>query len=180
MVRKPALLNARGITLTEVMIVTAIISLIGLVTPKLMQQSSEFFLMNRSRLEMQQDSRMIVSHVTRNLRQAIASTIVISQNAGLPPYSMISFQKRNKSPNANAPEGGDLVRYDLRSGGRFFVTVNGVPKLLSSNVQFVAFGFPRMDDMQVISFSLTLQKSIGGGDRKAIHVTSEKIGVMNQ
>jgi prepilin-type N-terminal cleavage/methylation domain-containing protein len=172
-------LGSKGVTLTEVLLVTAILGVISLVIPKLMQQTNQFFLMNRSRMEVQQEARMIISNVAKNLRQANASSIVISQDAGQPPYSGITFVKRNKTLGSNNAN-GDTVQYVLRSGGRFFMSINGKEALLSSNVAFVAFGFPRTDDRQVVTFSISVGKSVGAGKTKLLHVTSEKIGVMNQ
>ena len=76
-------------------------------------------------------------------------------------------------------------------GGRLFIflskpsrnqpiqTVSGKTRLLTANVRYAAFNFPRSDDLGIVSVSLTLEKALYGGRRKALQMSSERVRVMN-
>lgn len=178
----------KGISLPEVVIVSAIIGIIGLITPKLMRQANDFFLMNRARLDIQREARIVTGTVSRHLRQALANTVVIDQIAGQPAYSRITFTTQaaprkpsqtiviwQRSHTAGCP-------FPTASSGELVMTINGLPlrpRVLSENIRFVAFSIPRSDLATVASFALSMEKAAASGRNKALHVTSEKIGIMN-
>lgn len=158
-----------GVTLMELLIVVGIISaLFGVASPILLQVNRQF-IMNRTRVELQQEARSIMYLMTRNLRQAQAGTITLSRhNSGQPFYSKISFTKQ---------QGGTVVFY--QQGTSLYHVVGTTGRALSKNLKYLAFTFPRSDDMGILSVSITMEKAIYEGKTKALHMASEKVRVMN-
>jgi hypothetical protein len=66
-----------------------------------------------------------------------------------------------------------------QSGSRLIMTQGNVSTTLSKNLAYLAFTFPRSDDMTIVSVSMTLKESIYGGMTKALHMASERVRVMN-
>ena len=113
--------------------------------------------------------------LTRNLRQAQRDTVSISRaNSTQPFYSMITFTTEQSTTtyvsNTITFQQEGTVLYQLRGGNK---------RVISRNLAYLAFTFPRSDDMGIISVSLTLQKNIYEGKKKALHMASEKVMLMN-
>ena len=107
--------------------------------------------------------------MTRSLRQAQANSIKISRaNSSQPFYSKITFTK----------EQGDVLVFQ-QEGVNLYQIIGGASRPLSRNLKYLAFTFPRSDDMGIISVSLTLEKNIFQGRKKALHMASEKVRIMN-
>jgi len=159
----------RAFTLTEVMLVVAITSVVFAIASPILLQANRQFIMNRTRIELQQEARSIMYVITRNLRQAQANTITVNRaSASQPFYSKITFTK----------EQGTVMTFQQE--GVFLYNVIGARKVkMSGNLKYLAFTFPRSDDMGIISVSITLEKNIFEGRKKALHMASEKVRVMN-
>jgi prepilin-type N-terminal cleavage/methylation domain-containing protein len=157
-----------GFTLVETIITASILSLLALVIVPLLLHSARFFLLNRTRVELQRDARVCLSIMTRNLRQASSATVSISQAAGQPYYSQISFTDVGGVPFVYS-QSGTLLRE----------TRGGVTKTLSDDLRFLNFYFPRSDDMTIVSVSFTLEKAIFEGRTKALHVATERVRIMD-
>lgn len=151
------------------MLVVAITSAVFAIAAPIMLQANRQFVMNRTRVELQQEARSIMYVITRNLRQAKSSTITSSRANPLQPfYSRISFTKQ---------DGRQMV---FQQEGVYLYNVIGTRKVqLSKNLKYLAFTFPRSDDMGILSVSITLEKNIFEGRKKALHMASEKVRVMN-
>lgn len=158
----------KGFTLVETVITASILCMLALVIVPLLLHSTRFFLLNRTRVELQRDARAALATVTKSLRQAQSSTIVIGQVSGQPYYSQIAF----------TDAGG--ASYVYRQNGTSFQEVRGTTtRTLSDDLRFLNFYFPRSDDMTIVSVSLTLEKAIYEGKTKALHVATERVRVMN-
>ncbi|MBI3564466.1 MAG: prepilin-type N-terminal cleavage/methylation domain-containing protein [Elusimicrobia bacterium] len=159
-----------GYTVTELMLVVAIIGILASMSARILLQVNRFFILTNTKNEIQGEARGIMYIVSRELHQAQSSTIVIDRfNASQPFYSRITFTKI---------QGGNSVSY-YQNGTQFIQSVGASSQTLSKNVQYMSFTFPRSDDMTIVSFALTLQKSIYEGRVKALHMASERIQVMN-
>jgi prepilin-type N-terminal cleavage/methylation domain-containing protein len=159
----------RAFTLVELMIVVSIIGILFAVGAPLLQQVNRFFILSKTRLEIQQEARSIMYVVTRNLRQAQSGTITISRADATQPFcSKISFTKE---------QGGLLVFQ--QKGTNLVQVIGGSQRVISKNLKYLAFTFPRSDDMTIISVSITLEKSIFEGRTKALHMASERVRIMN-
>ncbi len=165
----------RGVTLMELIMVVAITSILFGVAAPILLQANRQFIMVRTKLELQQEARGIMYVLTRAIRQAHSDSITISHaNDSQPFYSKITFTKEGSTTT--------LVSQTLvfQQEGTTLYQLFGVNKrVLSRNLQYLEFTFPRSDDMSIISVSITLQKSIYEGRTKALHMASEKVRVMN-
>ncbi len=157
-----------GYTLTEMLIVVAILGVVTLVGAPVMTNSVRYFVLTRVKLEIQREARAAMSLMCRNLRQAQSSTIRIDQVSGQPYYSRIQFTKMQ----------GTTVSY-YQSGKKLIQTVGTTTTTLTPNLRYLAFSFPRSDDMGIISVSITIEESTYSGQSKALHMASEKVRVMN-
>ena len=164
--------NARsrsGFTLTEAMLTVAIVGILASLSVTTMIQVQRFFIMTKARADLQKEARGIMYIITRELRQAQNSKITIGRNTNSQPYySQISFTKQQ----------GTAMSF-FQSGYQLKQTWGGSTRTLSKNLCYLAFSFPRSDDMTIVSVSMTLQLTIFEGKKKALHMASEKVRVMD-
>jgi len=161
--------RCKGVTLMELMVVIGIVSALFMIGAPMLNQVNRQFILTRTRMELQQEARSVMYVITRNLRQAQADSIIISRaNASQPFYSKITFTKE---------QGTTLVFQ--QEGTVLYQVINTARRPLSKNLNYLAFTFPRSDELGIISVSLTLQKNIYEGRKKALHMASEKVRVMN-
>jgi hypothetical protein len=107
--------------------------------------------------------------ITRELRHARAMSIVIDRASAAQPFcSRITFTR---------VQGNTIQIY--QSGNKLVHTSGGKTQTILQNLGYLAFTFPRSDDLAVISVALTLQQGIYLGQKKALHMASENIQVMN-
>lgn len=160
--------DRKGTTLVELMIVIAIIGVIFSVGHSILMNITRFTQLSNSRLETQSGAREALSHISKTLRQARASTVVISNQTGQPPLSKISF---------TAIDGRTLGYY--QSGKALYFLNGGFATKLSENLRYIAFHHPRTDDSAIISVSVTYEKGTYEGGTKALQMAIEKVRVMN-
>lgn len=161
-------MNRRGMTLMEVIMVVAILGVVAVLTPTLMTKATQMYVLGKTKLELQREARMIMYNITRELRQAQSNTLIIDQNTGQPYYSRLRFTKA---------QGSSIT---LRQQGKSLIFSEGVVvSTMTQNLSYVSFTFPRSDDMTIISVAITLQQQIYGGALKALHMASERVRVMN-
>ena len=163
-----------GVTLMELMITVAIISVVFSIAAPILTQANRQFILNRTRIELQQEARVTMYIITRSLRQAQGGSITITRaNAAQPFYSKITFTKQA------ATQGVSPTLVFQQEGTLLYQVVGSGKRPLSKNLKYLAFTFPRSDDMGIISVSLTLEKQIFEGRSKALHMASEKVRIMN-
>ena len=150
------------------MIVVTILGIAVMFAPDLFKQVRRFFFMSSARIEIQRDARKSIDLITRRLRQAKSSTIVMDRLTGQPYYSKLSFQDI---------DGISTIYY--QNGKNLCMVVNGSTTTLSPNLRYLAFALPRSDNMGIVSVSLTLEKTTYESRTKALHMASEKVRVMN-
>lgn len=158
-----------GYTLTEMLLVVAIIGILATVGSRIMLQVNRFFILTNTRTELQREARAVMYVVNRNLRQGSCASVSISRlNSSQPFFSQIQFTKAS----------GTTMTFS-QSGTRLIQTVGTKTRILTQNVKYLSFTFPRSDDLSVISVAITLEKQIYQGRVKALHMASEKVRVMN-
>lgn len=161
--------NRRGYTLTEMLLVVAILGIISSLGPLLLNNMQNFYLMTTARNDIQRDARAALDVMNRFVRQGKQSTITIDNGTGGGgPYSRIRFKHVD----------GRYVEF-RQSASNLLQTVNATTTILSKNLIYVAFTFPRTDDPSIVSISLTMGKSIQLGRRKVLELTIQKVRVMN-
>lgn len=162
-------LRARaGYTLTEMMMVVAIIGILATVGPTMMLQMQNFFLMTSARYEIQRDARTTLDTVNRYMRQAVATTVIMDTPDGQGPYSRIRFSHVD----------GRYMEF-RQSGSNLIQIIGTAQSIVSKNLIYIAFTYPRTDDTSIVSVSITMGKSIQLGRRKVLELTIQKIRVMN-
>lgn len=158
-----------GFTLLEAMLTVAVLGIVATMGAQVMLQVNRHFIISRTRLDLQREARAIMYIITRELRQAQESAITIDRAATSQPfYSRITFTKIQGTTMAFQQSGTSLVHVQ-----------GGKTRTLSKNLRYLAFSFPRSDDLSIVSVSLTLEGAIYQGRRKALHMASEKVQVMN-
>ncbi len=160
--------KSRGFTLIEMMITVAIVGIIAMMVPTILTNVTQFFRLSSARLETQRAARDTLSQINQALRQAQASTIVISQETGQPPISSISF---------TTIDGRSLKYYQNNKSLNY--VVSGSTKTLSDGLRYIAFSYPRTDDSNILSVSVTFEKDTYHGGTKALQMAIEKVRIMN-
>ncbi|MFI5346913.1 MAG: PilW family protein [Elusimicrobiota bacterium] len=166
MVRKR---RTAGFSLLEMMIVVAILGIMSSVGASLLLQTNRYFIFTRTRLDLQREARAAMYVMTRELRQAQSNTIVMDRlSASQPFYSRIKFTKIQ----------GATMTFQ-QSGNQLQMLIGNQKTILTKNLRYLAFTFPRSDDLTIVSVSVTLEEAIYQGQTKALHMASEKVQVMN-
>jgi len=155
------------------MITVAIVGIIFTIAPQFFIYATRFFNMNRARIEIQRDARTTLNLINRNLRQAQASTIEIDNASGQPPFSRITFTRLT-------PDGTSEVSFYQQNKEIYQVVDSGRPHKLAENLRYLAFTFPKSDDLTLISIATTFERATYEGGTKALHVAVEKVRVMNE
>ncbi len=156
-----------GFTLVEMMVTVAVLGVLFSIGPSLFNNFTKFTRLSSAQLEIQRGSRTSLSQINRNLRQAVGSTIVISQETGQPPYSNISFTTVDSRS----------VKY-YQQGTTLFV-VDGATVTLAKGLRYISFLYPRTDDTGIVSVSLTFEQSTYERGTKSLQMAIEKVRVMN-
>lgn len=160
----------RAFTLMEMLMVIGIVSVLFSVAAPILNQANRQFILNRTRVELQQEARSVMYVMTRNLRQATSTSVTLGRaNSSQPFYSKITFTKQQGATLVFQQEGTTL--YQLFGASK---------RPLTKNLKYLAFTFPRSDEMGIISVSITLEKQIFEGRSKALHMASEKVRIMNE
>jgi prepilin-type N-terminal cleavage/methylation domain-containing protein len=162
-----------GYTLTELMLVVAILGIVMSVGPLMLTQLQNFYLMTTARNDIERDARSSLDILNRMIRQAVKDTIVIDTN-GQGPLSRIRFRHVDGRYMEFRQNGSKLeMLVQPVAGGAVNTSV------LTNNLVYIAFSFPRSDDPTVISVSITMGKSIQLGRVKVLELTIQKVRVMN-
>lgn len=157
-----------GYSLIELLMVVAIIGILASVGGRMMLQANRYFIMTNTRMELQREARAAMYVINRSVRQGSVGSVVVDQAAGQPYYSRLTFNKVQGTRMIFSQSGTNLIQ-----------TVGARTRTLSKNLKYMSFSFPRSDDLTVISISITLEKAIYQGRVKALHMTSEKVRLMN-
>jgi hypothetical protein len=161
-------INNKGWTIAEMAMVAAVIGIVAMIGPQLINQTTKVFVLSKAKLELQREARAAMYLITRELRQAQSNTITIDQLNGQPYYSRIRFTKI-QNVNVSIAQKNNAI----------LLTIGNDTTTLSQNLNYLSFTFPRSDDMTIVSVALTLQEQIYGGLFKALHMASERVRVMN-
>ncbi|MEF3279830.1 MAG: prepilin-type N-terminal cleavage/methylation domain-containing protein [Elusimicrobiota bacterium] len=162
-------MKRKAFTLTELMGVVAIIGILIATGVPVLNTINQNIMMSKTRLSLQQDARNIMFLITRVLREAQASSISISrQSSNEPFYSKITFSTI------------DGRNYQFYQSGRDLMMIEGTKTMrLTSDLRYLAFVFPESSNMEILSVSITLEKDLFSAKKKALHMASEKVRIMN-
>jgi prepilin-type N-terminal cleavage/methylation domain-containing protein len=167
MVKKMLCRARAGFSLTEAMMVIAVLGIMFTLGPTILTQVLRFYYLHIAKIEIQRDARSSLDVINRFLRQAQADTVVVDQAAGQPPYSRITFELI----------GGQSMQF-YQQGQNLF-QVGQSTTTISKNLRFINFAYPRSDDPTIISVAMTMEKTTYQGGTKALELSVEKVRIMN-
>jgi prepilin-type N-terminal cleavage/methylation domain-containing protein len=167
MVKKRMAMNRKGFSLTETMLVVAILGVVASIGPSLFTRLFEFYQLHNAKIEIQRDARAALENIDRFLRQGQNATVVIDQASGQPPYSRLSFTN---------VQGQNIMFYQQ---GTTLYQVAQSTTAIAQNLQYLAFTYPRSDDPTIISVAVTMQKTTYQGRYKALQLSIQKVRVMD-
>lgn len=159
--------SRRGYTLVEMMMTVAIIGIVAVGGPTLTTQLIKFYQLHNAKIEIQRDARNCLDIMNRYMRMAQSFTVGIDQVSGQPPFSRISFRTID-GQNVSFYQQGTLLYQVARS-----------TTVISRDLQYIAFTYPRSDDPTIISVAMTMERSTYQGMFKALELSIEKVRVMN-
>lgn len=160
--------NAKGYTLTEAMITVAVVGILASASAPLLVQMTNFFRQTSARNAIQRDVRSSLDMINRFTRQGKAGTVVIDRDTNQPPMSRITFLSVT----------GQTVQF-YQSNNKLMMRVGGNKTMLSNNIGYIAFTYPRTDDTSLISVALTAQSRTYKGSIKALQLSIQKVRIMN-
>jgi prepilin-type N-terminal cleavage/methylation domain-containing protein len=160
-------LNERGFSLAEMLITVAIVGMVLLVVPRLIINTVRFISLYQAKTAIQRDARAALNNINRLLRQAQSSSVVIDQVSNQAPHSRISFTHISGQG------------YQFYQSGTKLYSVGISTAMLTDNLRFITFSYPRTDDPTIISVAITMEKATYEGGTKALELSIEKVRVMN-
>lgn len=163
-----AIKKKKGYTLVEVMMTVAILGIVGGMGAPMMMQMTNFWRQTTARNAIQRDVRTSLDLINRFARQGKSSTLVIDAAAGQPPCSRVAFTSVQ----------GEPVSF-YQTGNKLYMSLSGRVTLLTTNLAYIAFTFPRTDDVTLLSVAITAQASTYMGGKKALQLSIQKVRVMN-
>lgn len=166
--------NAGGYTLTEAMLVVAILGIVASLGGMLMVQAQRFIRLNLARTEIQRESRATLANINRELRQALASTVVVDQVTGQPPQSRITFQRYK-------PDGSLQTVSYYQQGRKLYLKLGSAASgpAAGQPLRFLAFTYIQTDNDRIVSVSITYESATYEGKSKALQMAVEKVRIMN-
>lgn len=163
----------RGFTVIELMIVVALLGIILSLGPNLLLNIFRFWRMQIARVDVNQNARKSLELVNKTVRQASASTIIVSNRSNQPPYSWIQF-------TVDKGTGPIVGRYGFfQEGKNLQYMKDGSTSTLADNLRYLAFTYPQSDDVDILAVAMTFEESTYAGQTKALQLSIEKVRVMN-
>lgn len=160
----------RGYTLIELLVTSAIVAFIVSLGASLFMKIDTFFRVSVAKIETQRDLRNLMDLMTREIRQAKSTSVVLSRyDSAQPPYSKITFQNSS----------GDTVSFWQREK-IFSMSRNGQTSVLSKNVRSLMFSYPSTDNPELIMILYSTEKSAGAKGNYALQMGGETVRLLNQ
>ncbi len=164
-----ALNSTKGYTLAEAMITVAIVGVLAAMAAPLMTQMNNFWFLTTARNTIQRDVRASLDTMNRFLRQGQSATVVIDRiSTTAPPSSRITY---------TSVQGATIKFY--QSGNKLYMSSGTMVSPLCSSLAYIAFTYPRTDDISLISVAMTTQASTFLGGKKALQLSIQKVRIMN-
>lgn len=150
-------MGIKGITLVELLIAVTIMLLFVAGGARFFENSAKNWRSNYARIEIQQQARVAMDEMTKNVRQASAATVVVYITA-VPPNSKISFTVTKDSGTSNWV-------YYLNNGTLSRQLNNVGSEAIAGNIKELYFAkrneatVPPDEDPRSIYIKLVLEKS---------------------
>jgi prepilin-type N-terminal cleavage/methylation domain-containing protein len=163
----------KGYTLSEVMVTVAIVGVLAAVATPLLINMTNFWRQTLARNAIQRDVRASMDTINRFARQGLAGTVTIDQVSGQPAFSRVSFNVMNSTGTV-----GQSVSF-YQQNNKLYMRQGSNISLLSSNIAYIAFTYPRTDDVSIMSVAMTAQAPTYRGGTKALQLSIQKVRIMN-
>lgn len=158
----------KGYTLMEVMMTVAILGIVGGMAVPMMMNMTNFWRQTTARNAIQRDVRTTLDLINRFARQAVSSTVVIDAAPNQPACSRVTYTSIQ----------GETVSF-YQTGNKLYMSMAGKTSMLTENLAYVAFTFPRTDDTTLLSVAITAQAATYRGGKKALQLSIQKVRIMN-
>jgi len=163
-----------GTTLTELMVVVAILGVLLTVGPNLFNNTFKLWKNTEAKTETQRDARIALTLIEGLLRQASNASIRLTRSdINQPPYSQIQFSVPSGDAYRFYQVGTDLWIHHLSPTA---VVHN---RVISKNLRYISFGYPVSTDETLLSVSLCFEKGTFGQESKNFYLSTQRIKVMN-
>lgn len=176
---------ARGYTLIEAMLVVAIVATVASLGAAAFKKTIDFYLGASARSEIQRDARTSLDLIDNFLRQAQSSTVCIDSPGGACScMSGVSSTGGYWSRVCFSTIDGRKIRF-YQNGAKLMVAsqapgaANYDTTMLSGNLAYLAFAFSNTQNTTLMDVSLTTQKQIQLGLKKALALSIQKVRIMN-
>lgn len=165
-------MDKKGVTITELMIAVGIILLIAGIASLIYVRGYRQWRQQSIQTEVQQQARISLDNIVRNLQEAKASTITISYYTGQSPvlyYSKITFENVN----------GDNFEY-YQSGIKLHQKKNGREYQITNNIKNLYFYYPDTGRSDLIGISVTIEKAAYEGTLRTVQLIGKAVQIRNQ
>jgi type II secretory pathway component PulJ len=150
------------------MVAVAILGIVFALGPAILTNVTRFSRLSRARLETQRNARDALNQINQSLRQADASSVIISNESSQSPFSSIMFSTID----------GRSMKFYQQNDKLNFVN-NGSTNTVADGLRYIAFTYPRTDNSTIISVSVTFERDTYQGGTKALQMAIEKVRIMN-
>ena len=162
-----------GTTLIEMILVMIVLGLLSSAGYLMFMHITKFNLQSGARLDLQRNSRTLLSNIYRELREASADSVIVDQLNNQPPHSRIMFTRYGKDGDVQT-----IIYY--QEGSKLWRQPSGAPAILiAESLRSIIFSYPRSDDPTIISVSLSLQQPTYENQTKSLLMGIQKVRIMN-
>lgn len=169
-------MNKKGVTITELMIAVGIIMLIASIASLIYIRGYRQWRQQSIQTEVQQEARIALDNMVRNLQEAKASTILITYYTGQSPTlycSKITFENVNDY---------DFEYYQLRDElhQRKNDGTGWKEYQVTKNVKNLYFYYPDTSRSDLIGINITIEKAAYEGTVRTVQLTGKAVQIRNQ
>lgn len=165
--------DRRGFTLTELLIVSACVGVVGMIAAALFTHVSRFDRQVSARQQIQRDARVSLSSIERDVAQARGRTIVIDrEDSAQPPYSRLTFSSHDGRTVTFYQKGTTLYRRVVRSG-------TTSRSIVATGLRQLLFTYPRSENSALVAISATFERSTSVSGRKSLQLAMSRVRVQN-
>ncbi len=158
----------QGHTLIEAAVIIGILAILFGFGPKLLILVSRGYYSNRTHIALQRDGQVAIDLISRELKEARVSTVVIDNATGEPLFSRVTFTKANGN-----------VSSIYQQGALLNVDINGKSQMVTDALASLFFLFPDTSDLSTIHADLSLKKDAYKGEVKSFN-SSLDVQLQNQ
>ncbi|PIZ12632.1 MAG: hypothetical protein COY53_09070 [Elusimicrobia bacterium CG_4_10_14_0_8_um_filter_37_32] len=164
-----------GMTLIELMVAMTIMGIIGLGMVQLLSSITRFQTMTVAQIGVQRDARMALEIIKRQIRETKQTSVIIDrENSSQPFCSRIYFKDANDNEIYFYQVGKKIYMKTKKTGWPSWNT-----KEIAKDLRYLTFCYQDTRNPDLISVSLCFEKIALGSNTKFMHLSIEKVRLMN-